>query len=163
MSSRRRRHHHHCHRWMSVIFWRRCGHHFFLISIIALVLLESRWTPPLNGLECRILKAIAGKYGVTGEHSKRRAWLFSEELPASIPRSVHDCSVIRRDAWTPSSDEQWLRQCRPSLLWSLVMTGLADVSFHPSLLTSQATDVKAACRHYDTWSLLRRAKLSMLL
>jgi hypothetical protein len=35
----------------------------------------------------------------------------------------------------------------PSLLWSSVAMGVADIIFRPSLLTSQADDVGAA-RHY---------------
>jgi hypothetical protein len=32
-----------------------------------------------------------------------------------------------------------------------VATGVADVVFHPSLLTSQADDVGAACYYYAVW------------
>jgi hypothetical protein len=37
-----------------------------------------------------------------------------------------------------------------SLLWYSVATVVADVIFHPSLLTSQPTDVKVVRRYYDT-------------
>jgi hypothetical protein len=35
----------------------------------------------------------------------------------------------------------------------LSSNSVANVSFHPSLLTSRATDVKATSRYYDAWSL----------
>jgi hypothetical protein len=40
---------------------------------------------------------------------------------------------------------------------------VANVSFHPSLLTSRAVDVKIAHRYYDTWSLQQHIKLGQLL
>jgi hypothetical protein len=39
------------------------------------------------------------------------------------------------------------------LLWSSVATGVADVSFRPSLLSSLVADIKATYCYYDTWSL----------
>jgi hypothetical protein len=38
-------------------------------------------------------------------------------------------------------------------LWSSIVTGVADVSFRPSLLTLRATDVNVARRYYAAWSL----------
>jgi hypothetical protein len=49
------------------------------VGILMLVLLESHWTSPLNGLECGIPKTITGIYGVADIHSKRHAHLFNEE------------------------------------------------------------------------------------
>jgi hypothetical protein len=34
-----------------------------------------------------------------------------------------------------------------------VVMDIDDVSFHPSLLTTGAVDVKSARHYYDTWSL----------
>jgi hypothetical protein len=76
---------------------------------------------------------------------------------------MHDYSMMRWGTWTPSSNEKWLHQHRPSLMWSLVATGVADVSFRPSLLSSWVTDVKTARSYYSTWSLLWRAELGLLL
>jgi hypothetical protein len=35
----------------------------------------------------------------------------------------------------------------------LVATGIADVSFYPSLLASWAADIEAAHHYYDAWPL----------
>jgi hypothetical protein len=41
----------------------------------------------------------------------------------------------------------------PSLQWSSIATDVADIIFHPSLLTSWADDVETARRYYAAWSL----------
>jgi hypothetical protein len=75
------------------------------------------------------------------------------ESPTGDPFKVRaHCSMKKRDAWIHINDGQWLYQHCLLLLWFSVAMGIADISFHPSLLDSRTVDVEAVRRYYDPWS-----------
>jgi hypothetical protein len=70
----------------------------------------------------------------------------------TLAMGINYVSIARHYYEHNSNGQCWCHHCS-SLLYSLIATGVADVSFHPSLLISQTVDIKVVYCYYDAGSL----------
>jgi hypothetical protein len=113
------------------------------------------WTPALlphrHTCDCSPWKPFESPNAIFSITSVNN--LFYMESPGTLPmRRVRLFSEEAR-CLNPSSNGQRLHQHHPSQIWSSLVMSVAIIIIHPSLLSSRATDVKAACRYYDAWPL----------
>jgi hypothetical protein len=122
---------------------------FFSVIVSILALGSHRH---LGYEECCGNEEFSSLYGVTGVHSKEVCPTVQWRGVMLHIQTTYDYGHSSDGQWWHSSDGScWHHHCL-LLLWSSVITGVADISFHPSQLTSWAADIKVVRCCYGVWS-----------